>query len=172
VRRKAAVSLGYRRIVVPIAGGPESERATDVACRLAAEHRASITAVTVIEVPALLPLDAHVFEEEAEAKKFLERAAAIGDSYGVSISPRVVRARQAASAIIKIAKEGDVQMLVLGAARKGRPSRGGTSFGGTVEHVLKHAPCRVMVVAAPAAKAGHPAVRRRLGSVTSSRLRT
>jgi nucleotide-binding universal stress UspA family protein len=142
------VSVGYRRIVVPIADNAESEKAMDVACRLAAEHRASIAAVTVTEVPPLLPLDAHMREEEEEARELLLRAHAIGVSYGVDISVRVLRSREAASAIVGQAKAIRAEIIVIGGARKSRARP--QPFGHTIQEVLKKALCRVMVVAAPA----------------------
>ena len=53
-----AIALEYRNILVPIVEGRESEEAVDVACRLAAERRATIVALRVIVVPLELPLDA------------------------------------------------------------------------------------------------------------------
>jgi nucleotide-binding universal stress UspA family protein len=141
---------GYRRILVPIAGNPESEKAMDVACRIAAARSGVITAVAVVEVPALLPLDAHMTDEESRAHQILERAAAIADSYGVGVSTRRVRAREAASAILDQAALRACEIIVLGAPRRRRPTHG-PIFGSTVEHVLKRAPCRVMLIgAAPA----------------------
>src|SRR6266496_4616960 len=110
--------LGYRRILVPISENVESEKAMDVACRLAAEHGASITMVAVVEVPPLLPLDAHMLDEEAHAHRVVERAAAIADSYGVGIAHRILRAREAARAIVGEAENGRVEILVIGAPRK------------------------------------------------------
>jgi nucleotide-binding universal stress UspA family protein len=144
-------TAGYRRILVPIAGNPESEKAMDVACRIAAARASVITAVAVVEVPALLPLDAHMTAEELHAHQILERAAAIADSYGVGISTRRVRAREAASAILDQAALSACEIVVLGAPRRRRPTRG-PIFGSTVEHVLKRAPCRVMLIGAAPAK--------------------
>jgi nucleotide-binding universal stress UspA family protein len=139
-------SLGYRRILVPISENVESEKAMDVACRLAAEHGASITVVAVVEVPPLLPLDAHMVDEEAHAHRVVERATAIADSYGVGIAHRILRAREAARAIVDEAKGARAEILVIGAPRKtGARARNGV-FGTTVEHVLKRAPCRVMLI--------------------------
>ncbi len=67
----------------------------DVACRLAAERRASIVAVTVIEVPLELPLDAVLPDQVEEANRLLDEARAIGESYGVKVIGRIVRARHA-----------------------------------------------------------------------------
>ena len=142
-----ASALGYRRVLVPIAGNPESEKAMDVACRIATERSGVIRAVAVVEVPALLPLDAHMADEESRAHQMLERAAAIADSYGVGVSIRCVRAREAASGIVDQAVMSACEIVVMGAPRRRRPTHGPV-FGSTVEHVLKRAPCRVMLIGA------------------------
>ena len=148
-RKRAIVTVGYRSILVPVADNAESEKAVDVACRLSAEHGVSITAVAVIEVPSVLPLDSHMLEEEADARRVLMRAAAIGDSYGIRVSPRMVRGREAAAAIVDEAAATNCQLIVIGAPPKRRLGNRAFVFGGTGEAVLKKAPCRVMVIAAP-----------------------
>ncbi len=62
-RSGPAVALEYRNVLVPIVHRRESEEAVDVACRLATERGAAIAAVTVLEVPLELPLDAALPEE-------------------------------------------------------------------------------------------------------------
>jgi nucleotide-binding universal stress UspA family protein len=153
-----ARSLGYRRILVPVGNNAESEKAMDVACRLADGRHASITCVTVVEVPPLLPLDAHMLEEETRAHQLLDRARAVADSYGVACSPRMVRGREAARAILDQAAASGAEIIVIGAPRTARAGKGAAALGTTVEHVLKRATCRIMVMdAAPKAAA---AVRR------------
>ena len=116
-----ASTLGYRRVLVPIADNPESEKAMDVACRIAADRSGVITAVAVVEVPATLPLDAHMTEEESHADQLLGRARAIADSYGVGVSLRRVRAREAASGILEQAALSACEIIVLGARLRQRP---------------------------------------------------
>jgi APA family basic amino acid/polyamine antiporter len=145
-----AIALEYRNILVPVSEALESEEAVDLAARLAAERGASIAALSVIEVPLELPLDARLPSEERRADSLLDEARAIGDSYGVDVRGRLVRARQAGRAIVDEAERRNTEIIVMGAPRKGRGGRG-TIFGGTVDFVLKHAPCRVMVAAAPKA---------------------
>ncbi len=139
-------TIGYRSILVPVCDNAETDQALDVACRLAAEHGSSITAVAVIEVPPVLPLASHMLEEEADAKLLLRRAEAIGDSYGIRMSVRVLRAREAGAAIAEEATARGVELVVLG-ARRGRRR----AFGRTVETVLRRTPCRVLVIAPPPA---------------------
>jgi basic amino acid/polyamine antiporter, APA family len=142
----AAAALEYRNILVPIAPGYPSDEAMDVACRLAAERRASIVAVTVVEVPLDLPLDAELPEQVAEANRQLDEARAIGDSYGVRVIGRIVRARRAGRAIVDEAARRGSEIVVMGAPRKAGGRRHAI-FGDTVDFVLKHAPSRVMVAA-------------------------
>jgi nucleotide-binding universal stress UspA family protein len=145
-----ARSLGYRRILVPLGDNAESEKAMDMACRLADGRHASITCVAVVEVPPLLPLDAHMLDEEMRAHQLLDRARAVADSYGVAFSPRTLRSREAARAILDQAAASGAEIIVIGAPRKARPGKGAAALGTTVEHVLRRATCRIMVMdAAP-----------------------
>ncbi len=142
----AAAVLEYRRILVPVVEGPESEEAVDVACRLATERNASIAALRVIVVPLELPLDAELPEQEERADVLLDRARAVGELYGVRVVSRVVRARNAGRAIVDEAERRQAEIVVLGAPRKARTGRSAI-FGRTVDFVLKQSPARVMVAA-------------------------
>jgi hypothetical protein len=95
----------------------ESLEALEIACRLAADDRARITAMSLIEVPALLPLDAHFADEEEAARRLLERAGSTGDSYGVRVDRQLVRARDTAAAIVAQATSDRSELIVLGAPR-------------------------------------------------------
>jgi APA family basic amino acid/polyamine antiporter len=145
-----AIALEYRNILVPVVGGPESDEAMDVACRLAAERRASIAALSVIELPLELSLEARLEAQEEAADEQLDEARAIGDSYGVGVATRLVRSRSAGRAIVDEATRRQSEIIVMGAPRGGRRA-GKAIFGDTVDFVLKHAPCRVMVAATKAA---------------------
>lgn len=117
-----------------------------LAAELADDHGSTITAVVVVEVPATLPLDAHMLEDEVAAKGVLEEARAIGYARGVNVHTRVLRARLAGEAIVEEAEQCQTDLVVLRAPRSGLRRR---LFGKTANFVLKHAPCRVMVEAPP-----------------------
>ena len=138
-----AVALEYRTILVPVVAGPESREAIDLAARLAAERGATIVALRVIVVPMEFPLDAQLPEQEAAADRLLDEARLAASAYGVRTIDRLLRARQAGRAIVDEAERRQAEIVVLGAPR-GRHRR---IFGHTVDYVLKHAPCRVMVAA-------------------------
>jgi APA family basic amino acid/polyamine antiporter len=142
-----ALALEYRRLLVPVVPGRASDDALDVAASLAAERGALIAAVTVLEIPLDLPLSAELPEEEKRANRELDEARAIGDSYGVSVIPRLVRGRNAGAEIVLEAERRGTEIIVIGAPRKLVGRRKRAVFGHTVDYVLKNAPCRVMVAA-------------------------
>jgi APA family basic amino acid/polyamine antiporter len=145
------LALEYRRILVPVVPGTPSDEALDLACRLAAERGARIVAVSVIEMPLDRPLSDSARELESLANRELDEAVAIGDSYGVAVVGRLERARAAGPAIVAEAEARQTEIIVLGARRGELTARQRAVFGKTVDYVLKHAPCRTLVVASGAA---------------------
>jgi APA family basic amino acid/polyamine antiporter len=143
-----ALALEYRNLLVPVIPGKSSDAAMDVACRLAAERRARIIALNVLEVPLEHELGDHLGEAEDLANKELDEAAAIGDSYGVRVLTRLERAHAAGPAIVAEADARNAEIIVLGSPRKRLSAGESAVFGSTVDYVLKHAHCRVMVTAA------------------------
>jgi basic amino acid/polyamine antiporter, APA family len=141
-----AAVLEFRSILVPIAPGYASDEAMDFACRLAAERRASIVALTAIEVPLELALDAELPDDVREANAQLDEARAIGDSYGVTVIGRIARTRNIGRAIVDEAVRRSSEIIVMAGPRRVRLQRGRRQiFGDAVDFVLRHAPCRVMV---------------------------
>ena len=141
-RKPAAGGVAYRRIVVPLGDDEESELGVALAAELAPEGGAAITAVVVIEVPPELPLDAHMRDEEELARRALEQANAIAASRGVRLRERVTRARARGEAIVAEAEVAQADLIVVRASRK----PGTALFGRTVDYVLRHACCRVLVM--------------------------
>jgi basic amino acid/polyamine antiporter, APA family len=141
------LALEYRRLLVPVLPGRASDEALDVAASLSAERGARIAAVSVVEVPLDRPLSAELPDEEAIANRELDEARAIGDSYGVTVIPRLVRGRSAGAAIVEEAERRGTEIIVIGAPRKDLSRGKRAVFGRTVDYVLKNAPCRVMITA-------------------------
>jgi nucleotide-binding universal stress UspA family protein len=131
------MAVTHRNVLVPLTDAQAPERVMETACTLADEG-ARVTAVFVIEISPLLPLDACMDEEEAHARRFLRRAEAVGDAYGVRVVPRLVRARDAGTAILEVAEEEGSELLVIGTKRQ--------RVRGLAKHVLRKATCRVLVV--------------------------
>ncbi len=142
-----ALALQYRRLLVPVLPGQASDDALDIAASLAAERGAHIAAVTVLEIPLDAPLGIELPAEEEQANRELDEARAIGETYGVTVIPRLLRGRSAGAAIVQEAARRDTEIIVIGAPRKELSQRKRAVFGHTVDYVLKNAPCRVMVTA-------------------------
>jgi len=125
-----------------------SERAAvmELACTLAAEARAVVTLVSVIEVPAELPLDSYMTSEEGAGRQALAEAQATADGYGLASSAKLIRGREAGEEIVREAIRARSEIIILSAQRNpGNPRA--PIFGTTVQFVLKHARCRVLVAA-------------------------
>lgn len=135
--------MELHRLLVPVSDNVESERAVDVACRLASDRGASIAVLHVVEIPAVLPLGAHMTQEEAAAHRVLERASAIADTYGLGLEVRMLHDRNAGEAIVGFSARREIELIVIGAPRQRRKP-----FGSTVEHVLRKADCRVLLIGA------------------------
>ena len=141
-----ALALEYRRLLVPVLPGLASDEALDVACSLAAERGARITAVSVIEVPLDLPLGRRAGGGGGGANRELDEARAIGESYGVRVL-EPARSAPAAPARRSSRRPSGAAPRSSSSARRAGTSgrRGGRVFGATVDYVLKNAPCRVLV---------------------------
>jgi APA family basic amino acid/polyamine antiporter len=142
-----ALALEYRRLLVPVIPGQPSDDAMDVACRLAAERGSRIVALNVLEVPLDRPLTEALGELERTANHELDEAAAIGDSYGVRVLTRLERARSAGPAVVAEARARDTEIIVLGSPRRRLTAAQAAVLGKTVDYILRHAPCRVLVTA-------------------------
>jgi basic amino acid/polyamine antiporter, APA family len=143
-----ALALEYRNLLVPVVHGQPSDAAMDVACKLAAERRARIIALSILEVPLDRTLGDRFRDLEVLANAELDEAVAIGDSYGVRVLTRLERAHAAGPAIVAEADARNAEIIVLGSPPRRLTARGSAVFGATVDYVLKHANCRVMVTAA------------------------
>jgi nucleotide-binding universal stress UspA family protein len=137
--------VAYRRILVPVASDDDSELGVELAAELAPDGRATITAVVVIVVDPELPLDAHMERDEAEARRVLDKAHAIADRRAVRLRERIVRARSRGEAIVAEAEAANADLVVVRSPARERSPL----FGKTVDYVLRHARCRVLVTTPP-----------------------
>ena len=102
----------------------------------------------MLEVPLDRALTDRFQELEASANAELDQAGAIGDSYGVRVVTRLERAYSAGPAIVAEADARNSEIIVLGSPRRHLTAGQAAVFGKTVDYVLKHAACRVLVTAA------------------------
>jgi len=138
----------FHHILVPMKLGDIGEEMVATAIAIASERGSSVEALYVIPVPRELPLNAPLTAEvEERAQATLEEARLLGDDHGVVVAGRMVRARSIGPAIVDEARNRDADLIVLGSSPRWR--REARFFSPTVDHVLRYAPCEVLVVAFP-----------------------
>jgi APA family basic amino acid/polyamine antiporter len=137
----------YETILVPLKLGPIGEEVLATAIKLAEEHGASVRALHVVKVPHSLPMDAAMEDEEERAAASIAEAKLIAAEHGVAVEGRIVRARALGEAIVLQARDSGAELVVLGSSPRWR--RQSRFFSPTVDYVLRHADCEVMVVAYP-----------------------
>lgn len=137
--------MKIQKILVPTRGGSQTET-MQMACEIAKFHKAKVTALQVIEIPASLPLDMNTPHRNALAEAILKRAEAIAREIGVEIELCIVRSRSIPDSILDIASKGKYDLLVLGALRPSQELKV-KGVGTFTEQILRKAPCRVWICA-------------------------
>jgi nucleotide-binding universal stress UspA family protein len=138
----------YERILVPMKLGDIGEEMVATAIALAKESGADVQAITVVRVPLRFPLEGELpADVAARVEASLEEASALGEDHEVEVATGVVRARSIGHAIVEEAKAREADLIVLGSSARWR--RQSRFFSPTVDFVLRHAPCEVLVVAFP-----------------------
>jgi basic amino acid/polyamine antiporter, APA family len=141
-------SAVFERILVPMKLGDIGEEMVATAIALAKERGAAIEAITVVRVPRKFALEGELpADVAARVDASLEEARALGSDYGVEVHGDVVRARSIGHAIVDEAERRHADLIVLGSSPRWR--RQSRFFSPTVDFVLRHAPCEVLVVAFP-----------------------
>jgi APA family basic amino acid/polyamine antiporter len=164
---KEEPEVEYPSILVPVFGTPLDDDIVGTAGRLAAaaddpgKEAPRLEIVYVLELPLTVPLDAPPPPKKLEqAERALARARDVGGEYDtVDVHTHLIKARSAGAGIVDAARERNVEAIVLGAEPPTR-IRGGSVLGGigasrppeigeVTEYVLRKAPCRVLLTAAP-----------------------
>ncbi len=163
-------AVEYGDILVPVFGTSLDDDIVGTAGRLAAATGGDrgpaprLEVIYVIDLPLTVPLDSPPPRDRAElANRALERAKEVGEEYEtVEVHPSVIRARTIGGGIVDAARTRRVEVIVMGAEPptqiKGGAILGGigglrpAEIGPVTEHVLRRAPCRVLVTA-PATEA-------------------
>lgn len=134
----------FESILVPFEDDPFSELTVATAVRLASRKRRGIHVISLLNVPANLPINAPLPRQQERAQSKIERAKLIG---GQRVTGRVQRVRpgQAPNAIIAEAKAINATAIVMQLTYRGKTPL----YGKTLQGVLGDRPCRVLVAADP-----------------------
>jgi nucleotide-binding universal stress UspA family protein len=148
--------MQIRSILLPTDFSECGNYALSYAASLARTFRASIICINVIEpiVPTVgysgmtepMPIADITEQLEDSAERELPKLAECDECSGIEVEELVVHG-EAASEIVRVAKERDVDLIVI--ASHGRTGLGRILFGSTAESVVRHASCPVLVVKPP-----------------------
>ncbi len=130
-----------KSMLVPLDGSDAAYAALSTACDIAKHHRATVSALHVIEVPRSLPLDAELSEEAERGEIILTRAEQIAKDHNMKVRAELVQARQAGHAVVDEAVDSNADAIVVGLDYH-RPY-GRFQMGRLPLYVLENAPCQV-----------------------------
>ncbi|MGI4792223.1 MAG: universal stress protein [Janthinobacterium lividum] len=131
----------WANMLIPAVDQPYSNRALEVAYRLAEGTQTRIQLAYIIEVPRILPLDAALPDAESVAANALNIAERAAVPYKVQVESIIHRTRKAKERILTLITEEHIDLLVLG----GRPDRLRGLSSDLTRELFLAAPCEVIV---------------------------
>ncbi len=142
---KNGTLTAYRNILLPVSRPGTVKSLVKIACDLL-EPGGRLRILSVIEVPQQLPYEyADTLKEDS--RKLLTLAVEQAKASGVEAVPEIVSARSASEAILDLAGRYHSDLILMGSSQRTVPEK--VLFGNIVDHVLRHAPCEVIVFSYP-----------------------
>ncbi|MGD0355863.1 MAG: universal stress protein [Dehalococcoidia bacterium] len=135
------------KILVAARGNGVDQIAVELACKIGKKSKAKIYIVYVIEVNRSLPVDAIIKPDMELAEKVLLEAEEYAQDNDFEVDTEIIQAREVGPAIIEVARQNSVDMIIMGITYKKR--FGSFTMGNAVPHVLEEAPCRVLICREP-----------------------
>jgi nucleotide-binding universal stress UspA family protein len=137
-------TVGWKKILVGTDGSKYSGIAINKAIDFAAAYGGSLVVVSVVDVPAEYYAEAPEAVEDMvrKAKEYTAAVKKQAEAAGVNAETYVGEA-EAFEAIVKLAREQAVNMIVVGS--HGRTGLRRLLMGSVTENVIGHAPCPVLV---------------------------
>jgi nucleotide-binding universal stress UspA family protein len=152
-----SASYSPLKILVPIDGSPNADRASDVAIGLAKSFGSELLILNVISTPNVLittsafgapasGLESYYEQQENSARHFVDEAVIHARKGGVSkVTSSVIRAdKSIVEEIIGVASSNKVDLIVIGTRGLGGFKR--LLLGSVSSGVVAHAHCNVLVV--------------------------
>jgi nucleotide-binding universal stress UspA family protein len=137
--------IGWKKILLATDGSKHSSNATEKAIDFAKSYGGTLTAISVVDVPAELYAEAPVLVDELveKAKGYAENVKNMAKATGVEVKTQV-REGESHEAVIKLARDESADLIVMGS--HGRTGLKRLLMGSVTEKVIGHAPCPVLVV--------------------------
>jgi nucleotide-binding universal stress UspA family protein len=137
----------FKHILVGFDGSESSKRALKKALEIAAEANADVLALTVVRAPEASELEGEVDEALREANGPLADAIRWGKEQvkvGTVKCTFKKHIGHPAEFVTRLADEGKFDLIVLG--RRGHSSVKHWLVGSTVDRIVDHAPCAVLII--------------------------
>jgi nucleotide-binding universal stress UspA family protein len=148
-------AMSKPKVMVAVGNAGSLESLMTLACHLCNGMDADLLALHVVVVPAATPLDAPDDVLDHPGKELLAQAKAVAERFSKPITTELLRAREVHEAIVGVAKEQAVDLLVMGHHKPDGHTLSQTLLGGTMRYVAHHAPCRIIVqIPAPERRQG------------------
>ena len=137
------------RILVPVNGDASDEHAVRLACGLTKKNKnkGRVFVLNVVEVGRNLPVESPEPNEVDRCESILHRMESIGAEEKCTVEVEILQAREAGPAVVAEALERGADLIIMGLEYKKR--YGEFRLGDTIVHVLKNAPCRVLISREP-----------------------
>jgi nucleotide-binding universal stress UspA family protein len=138
----AEIRSGYS-VLVPLSNPDTVNVLIDTAAPIAREHRGHIVALAVVNVPRQLPVHEglrYLHHKDRLFRLAHERA----KRHGVDVDTEVVIAHHVHDGILSAARRLRADLLLMG--WKGYTNTRDRLFGEVADHVIRHAPCDLMLL--------------------------
>ncbi|MFZ0960320.1 MAG: universal stress protein [Terriglobia bacterium] len=137
--------MAKTKVMVAIRNATSVQSLMTLACQLSQGTDAELAVLHVVLVPLLTPLEIQDETIDQAGKEVLAQAKRLAEKFSQPVSTELLRAREAGEAIVGVAKEQGVDLLVVGHHKRYPHTLSETLLGGVVRYVAHHAPCRVIV---------------------------
>ncbi|MFO8009337.1 MAG: universal stress protein [Dehalococcoidia bacterium] len=139
--------MEFKRILVAVNGSKMDGDIVQLASNLAKKHKGKVFVTYVIQLERTLPLDAEVDSAVNVAEQTLDSAERCAAECDYEVNTDLLQARAVGPALVNEAIERGVDLILMGMSYKTK--FGEFSLGHIVPHVLKNAPCHVMLLREP-----------------------
>jgi nucleotide-binding universal stress UspA family protein len=136
--------VGFQRVLVATDGSKQCRPAVEKAIDFSQSYGGEISVVSIVDVPAEFYAEAPQVVEDMihKAKIYVEEVKKQAEASGVK-AEAFVKEGEAYQAIVDLAKERDVNIIVMGS--HGRTGLKRLLMGSVAEKVIGYAPCPVLV---------------------------
>ena len=134
------------KILVPVDGSAYSLKAVETACDLAKAQAPAAVVLTavVVQIPELEE-GVYIAEKmKAQAEIALTKGKDVAQAKGVEATVILAIGASPADAIVQVAKEQQVDLIVIGS--RGLAGKTRSFLGSTASQVVTYSPCSVLVV--------------------------